>query len=65
MRVQRMACGSTRCAAELFVADRVVAQKLPGWFGDGTVAFEGKPEGEGFTFKAVFARRGHKLRGTL
>ncbi|HEY3495108.1 MAG TPA: hypothetical protein VGK73_10500, partial [Polyangiaceae bacterium] len=65
VRVQRMACGSTRCAAEVFIADRQVATKLPGWFGDGTVAFEGKPLDDGFAYKAIFARPGHKLRGTL
>jgi hypothetical protein len=65
VRVQRMGCGSTRCAAEVFIANRQVATKLPGWFGDGTVAFEGKPENDGFSYKAIFARPGHKLRGTL
>jgi hypothetical protein len=61
VRIQRMQCGSTRCAAFLTLAHRRLVDIVPGWFGDGTVSFEGKPTEDGLAYTAVFAKPGQKL----
>lgn len=61
VRIQRMQCGSTRCAAFLNLAHRRLVDIVPSWFGDGTVSFEGKPTEDGLAFTAVFAKPGHEL----
>jgi hypothetical protein len=61
VHIQRMQCGSTRCAAVLTLAHRRLVDVVPAWFGDGTVAFEGKPTEDGVAYTAVFAKPGQKL----
>jgi hypothetical protein len=61
--VERIQCGSARCALSMTTADRGVLGRVPGWFGDGETMFEGRREGRGYAVQMVYVRSGYDLRG--
>ena len=61
--VERIQCGSARCALSLTASNRRVFRKVPGWFGDGRMQFEGQRRGDGFALQALYIRDGYNIHG--
>jgi hypothetical protein len=64
--VERMECGSSRCAATMKATSKKIVGDVTGWFGDGKTIFEYKPTVAGadeIDLKVVFLRDGHDIYG--
>lgn len=61
--VERVYCGSRRCAVKATTVGRGPLQEIPAWFGDGIVRFDAKPTQGGYSYQAIYMRDGDESSG--